>query len=358
MTFDGQTTAPLPFNATGADIDAALEALSNIAENEIQTSGGPANTANVNVFFRRGKQQANQAQVSADGAGLTGGTVATATAQEGGWYQRPTGDSRRSALNTNDLRGKLLRFTVKAGDIAAADANKADFGQGGAYTIPAGNLFPLVAGAPQAKTRPEVYAMGFRNPFRVQVDSNDVAYLTDYSPDSRVPQRSRGPAGTGRYEIVRKPSNYGWPTCYSSKLGYYKWNFHEFAPGTTTVGVPLNDPPEPHDCAGAVPVNDSRWNLEGGPSVEPGLRELPPVTDPDIWYSYNDNLAPSPLGTPCFGYYATTPGPIAPGSTTECPRLFPEVGERRHRPARRRQVRVRRRQSPTRRSSRRTTTTP
>ena len=72
--------------------------------------------------------------------------------------------------------------------------------------------------------------------------------------------------------------------------------------------------------------NDSRWNLEGGPSVEPGLRELPPVTDPDIWYSYNDNLAPNPLGTPCFGYYAdTTPGPIAPGSTTECPRLFPEL---------------------------------
>ena len=33
----------------------------------------------------------------------------------------------------------------------------------------------------------------------------------------------------------------------------------------------------------------------------------------------------TPLGTPCFGYYATTPGPIAPGSTTECPRLFPEL---------------------------------
>ena len=212
-----------------------------------------------------------------------------------GTSARPVTPAAR-ALNTNDLRGKLLRFTVKAGDIAAADANKADFGQGGAYTIPAGNMLPLVAGAPQAKTRPEVYAMGFRNPFRVQVDSNDVAYMTDYSPDSRVPQRSRGPAGTGRYEIVRKPSNYGWPTCYSSKLGYYKWNFHEWAPGSAdpappnrTVGVPLNDPPEPHDCGGANPVNDSRWNLEGGPSVEPGLRELPPVTDPDIWYSYNDN---------------------------------------------------------------------
>ena len=167
--------------------------------------------------------------MTANGAALTGGTVAIATPQEGGWYQRPTGDARRSALNSNDLRGKLLRIKVKAGDITAAEANKADYGSGtGAYTIPAGNMWPLVAGAPQAKTRPEVYAMGFRNPFRVQVDKNDVAYVSDYSPDSRVPQRSRGPAGTGRYEIVRKPSNYGWPVCYSSELG--------FTSGTTTSG--------------------------------------------------------------------------------------------------------------------------
>ena len=47
--------------------------------------------------------------------------------------------------------------------------------------------------------------------------------------------------------------------------------------------------------------------------------------NPEIWYSYRDNNTTSPLGTPCFGYYATTPGAIAPGSTTECPRLFPEL---------------------------------
>jgi cytochrome c len=48
------------------------------------------------------------------------------------------------------------------------------------------------------KTRPEIYAMGVRNPFRIQVDENDVAYITDYSPDSRAPQNFRGrraPAG-------------------------------------------------------------------------------------------------------------------------------------------------------------------
>src|ERR1700742_4508233 len=60
LTFDGQTTAPLPFNATAAQVDTALEALSNVGANNIQTSGGPVNTANLNVFFRRTLQQANQ----------------------------------------------------------------------------------------------------------------------------------------------------------------------------------------------------------------------------------------------------------------------------------------------------------
>ena len=119
--------------------------------------------------------------------------------------------------------------------------------------------------------------MGFRNPFRIQVDENDVAYVTDYSPDAQVPQRSRGPSGVGRVEIVRKPSNYVYPLCYSSKLGYYRWNFREFAPGTTTVGIPADNPPQPVDCGANPFVNDSRWVRDGAPSVEPGLRNTPPA---------------------------------------------------------------------------------
>ena len=167
--------------------------------------------------------------------------------------------------------------------------------------------------------------MGFRNPFRIQVDENDVAYVSDYSPDAQTPARGRGPGGIGRFEIVRKPSNYGWPTCYKRDLAYYEWNFHEFAPNTTTAGTPLHNPPKLHECNGPTQRNDSLWNIEGGPTVEPGLREVPPVTNPDIWYSYRDNNTAAPLGTPCLGQYAPTAGPIAPGSTTECPRLFPEL---------------------------------
>ena len=85
--------------------------------------------------------------------------------------------------NTNDLRGKVLRSSRTA-------SRRPSERLGGAYTIPAGNLFPP-SGTP-TKTRPEIYAMGFRNPFRIQVDENDVAYVTDYSPDSRPRRTSAG----------------------------------------------------------------------------------------------------------------------------------------------------------------------
>ena len=169
--------------------------------------------------------------------------------------------------------------------------------------------------------------MGFRNPFRIQVDENDVAYISDYSPDANAPQRSRGPSGVGRFEIVRKPSNYGYPICYSSKLGYYKWNFHEFRcrRQPTTVGAPWAPRRSRSTAARRRSSTTRAGTSTAARATTPGLREIPPITDPEIWYSYNDNRAVNPLGTPCFGYYATTPGPIAPGSTTECPRLFPEL---------------------------------
>ena len=49
------------------------------------------------------------------------------------------------------------------------------------YTVPDGNLF-----APGTdKTRPEIYAMGFRNPFRFAIDrSTGWVYLGDYGPDA------------------------------------------------------------------------------------------------------------------------------------------------------------------------------
>lgn len=169
----------------------------------------------------------------------------------------PAFDARRSSGNTNDLRGKLLRITPTPG---------------GGYTIPDGNLFaPGTDG-----TRPEIYAMGLRNPFRIEIDPvSDAIYVADYSPDSRVPDPDRGPTGQGKWTIISEPGNYGWPYCATAELPY---NDYDFATGESG---------DAFDCA--RPVNDSAHNT--------GLSVLPPTVQPDVWYSYGVSDRFPELGT-------------------------------------------------------------
>jgi cytochrome c len=158
----------------------------------------------------------------------------------------PGFDAQRSAANTNDLRGKLLRIHVEPD---------------GSYTIPEGNLFaPGTAG-----TRPEIYVMGLRNPFRFSVDrAQEQIYLADYSPDARTPDPLRGPIGTGKWMVVRHAGNYGWPYCATPSDPYVAYDFATGQSGSA------------FDCA--HPVNGSSHNT--------GLVELPPVQAPDVTYSF------------------------------------------------------------------------
>ncbi|MGK5681983.1 PQQ-dependent sugar dehydrogenase [Actinoplanes sp. URMC 104] len=172
--------------------------------------------------------------------------------------RNPVFDAQRSAANTNDLRGKLLRIKV---------------GRNGGYTIPRGNLFK--PGTP--KTKPEIYAMGLRNPFRFAVDTenNDTVYLADYSPDAQNANPARGPAGHGRWMAIDKPANYGWPYCVNPDMPYVDYDF-----ATGTSGAPFN-------CA--APVNESPNNT--------GLRNLPPVEKSEVIYSYGPSTQFPELGT-------------------------------------------------------------
>jgi cytochrome c len=181
--------------------------------------------------------------------------------------RNPAFDAQRSAANTNDLRGKVLRIRP---------------GRNGGYTIPDGNMFE--PGTP--KTRPEIYAMGFRNPFRIEIDpETDDLYVGDYSPDASEASPDRGPAGRGRWMIVREPANFGWPYCATAELPYVDG---EFVPDGPDDG---SDPDflssgEPFDCAN--PVNDSRNNT--------GRTQLAPVTQPDVWYTYPPSFEFPDLG--------------------------------------------------------------
>ncbi|GHJ44068.1 glycosyl hydrolase [Catellatospora sp. TT07R-123] len=173
--------------------------------------------------------------------------------------RNPGYDAQRSAGNTNDLRGKILRIKV------AAD---------GTYTIPSGNLF-----APgTAKTRSEIYAMGFRNPFRMSVDkATGVVYVGDYGPDAGTTDANRGPSGQVEFNRITSAGNYGWPYCTGANTSTETYNEWDFNTGTT--GPKFN-------CAGG-PTNNSFRNT--------GLTTLPPARP--AWIKYGgDSGTPSEFG--------------------------------------------------------------
>jgi cytochrome c len=171
--------------------------------------------------------------------------------------RNPAFDAQRTSANTNDLRGKVLRITVNAD---------------GSYSVPEGNLFadedPL--------TRPEIYTMGWRNPFRIEFNrETGELYVADYSPDANAPNPLRGPAGQGKWTVVTEAGNYGWPYCATAQLPYVDYNF-----ATGTSGATFN-------CAN--PVNQSPHNT--------GRTQLPAVTQPDVWYSYGPSAEFPELAT-------------------------------------------------------------
>jgi glucose/arabinose dehydrogenase len=166
----------------------------------------------------------------------------------------PGFDARRGAGNTNDLRGKILRIHVE---------------DDGSYTIPEGNLF--APGTPD--TRPEIFIMGVRNPFRFEVDAatNTIAY-GDYGPDAPAANPQRGPMGYVEWNIssLDDPHNAGWPYCHGPNAAYNEWDFATSTPGDW------------FDCA--APVNNSRWNT--------GATELPEARESTVYYGDNPGDQP------------------------------------------------------------------
>jgi hypothetical protein len=79
LTFDGQTTANIAYNANAAAVQSALEALSNLAPGDVTCTGGPLPTTPVVITFGGAYVGTDVTQMTADSTGLTGGTTPTAT---------------------------------------------------------------------------------------------------------------------------------------------------------------------------------------------------------------------------------------------------------------------------------------
>ncbi len=155
-------------------------------------------------------------------------------------------DAQKSSANTNDLRGKILRIKPLAD---------------GTYAIPDGNLFPVGT----ESTRPEIYVMGSRNPFRFSIDpETGWLYWGDVGPDAGNDDPARGPRGHDEWNRTREAGNFGWPYCIGDNKPYRDFDFRTRRSGNF------------FDCA--APVNDSPNNT--------GLMNLPPARKAWIWYPY------------------------------------------------------------------------
>ncbi|MDJ1506225.1 ThuA domain-containing protein [Xanthocytophaga agilis] len=162
---------------------------------------------------------------------------------------RSAWDAQKSSANTNDLRGKIIRIKPQPD---------------GSYTIPEGNLFAKGT----AQTRPEIYTMGHRNPFRISIDQHTgFLYWGEVGPDAANGDSTRGPAGHDEVGQARKAGNYGWPHFVGDNKAYNKYDF------VNNKSLEKWDP--------AAPINNSPNNT--------GLKVLPPAQKAFVWYPYGES---------------------------------------------------------------------
>ncbi|MDX2247376.1 MAG: ThuA domain-containing protein [Bacteroidia bacterium] len=155
-------------------------------------------------------------------------------------------DAQKSSGNTNDLRGKILRIHPEPD---------------GTYTIPEGNLFPKG----MEKTRPEIYVMGTRNPYRISVDKKTgYLYWGEVGPDANNDSSLLGSRGYDEVNQARQAGYFGWPYFVGNNQPYVEY---DFATGKSY---------EKYNSE--KPINNSPNNT--------GLTELPAVQKPFIWYPY------------------------------------------------------------------------
>ena len=163
-------------------------------------------------------------------------------------------DAQRSAGNSMDLRGSILRITPQAD---------------GTYTVPAGNLWPRGT----ERTRPEIYVKGCRNPYRIAIDpTNGFVYWGDVGPDASRDDELGNTRGFDELNQARGPGYFGWP--------YFRG------------GRPYLD----RDFeAGEFAASFADRLVNDSPNNE-GLAALPPAIDPFLAYDYDDDPALPELG--------------------------------------------------------------
>jgi len=172
-------------------------------------------------------------------------------------------DAQKSASNSMDLNGKILRIKPLPD---------------GSYICPAGNMFAEedlrmengkpVAGVKNFLGRPEIFVMGVRNPFRFGFDSRRKLLMWgEPGPNANLPDSTRGPDGLDEFNWTRTPGFFGWPYFMGKNEPFRDYDFAAEKSG------PWFDPEHPR--------NDSPNNT--------GMKDLPPARPAQISYTFRSS---------------------------------------------------------------------
>lgn len=152
LTIGAQTTNPIPYNATAAQVQAALAALSTVGSNNVVCTGGPLPTTLITVIFTGALAGISQT-LTGSAVGLTGTAptltlVHTATGANGGSAALPDGGFPPTGVNVWTFN-KRAGLNAKTAQLLAVYFNEAVYlqGQGMALSALGGNAAGDITGS-------------------------------------------------------------------------------------------------------------------------------------------------------------------------------------------------------------------
>jgi hypothetical protein len=210
------------------------------------------------------------------------------------------GDARQTSGNTNVFEGKLLRIKPLA--------NPSDTpGIGTTYTIPGPdapngpNLFqPASTAVTSGKAKPEIFAMGVRNLYSIQVDAKtDKVAAAWVGPDQGTNSTTWGPAKTENAVMINSAGNYGWPFCTGNQQGY-RAKLPQASGAGTTGGIAAAFGHPGTVGGGADGQTGGFWDCDDPQGIlndspfNTGLERIPAARPVNIWYGPQGGCYDSP----------------------------------------------------------------
>jgi len=180
LTFEGETTAAIAWDATEAEVQAALQALATIGDGNVRVTGEDLSDGSLNIRFLRDLGDTNVSQITVDDSSLGGATLAASTVVEGSLNEI------QQLAASGDVTSGVFTLTFEGEETAPiaydADAATIKAALEALNSIPAGSVNVAGDGIPSSPTVIEFTgALGAQNVSQLIVDSTGLVGGGSYS---------------------------------------------------------------------------------------------------------------------------------------------------------------------------------